>query len=155
VKLRYSLAETPTLSGLMQRSINILWKSFNSVWNGAGNNHLVRPSVHTFVADISASTGRNDFIFDIWFWHGDLYHVSPFQAYCTSTTCLPRDLEFFMFAIMKSFVTGETRYKSLCQSHVSKIKSFLPVAAETSLTKVWTDGRTDGQGDCNIAPSLW
>ena len=27
-------------------------------------------------------------------------------------------------------------------SHVSKIKSFLPVAAETSLTKVWTDGRT-------------
>ena len=31
---------------------------------------------------------------------------------------------------------GETRYKSLCQSHVSKIKSFLPVAAETSLTKV-------------------
>jgi hypothetical protein len=35
-------------------------------------------------------------------------------------------------------------------SHVSKIKSFLPVAAETSLTKVWTDW----QGDCNIAPSL-
>ena len=24
------------------------------------------PSVHTFVTDISASTGRNDFIFDIW-----------------------------------------------------------------------------------------
>ena len=52
---------------------------------------------------------------------------------------------------------GETRYKSLCQSHVSKIKSFLPVAAVTSLTKVWTDGqtdgRTDGQGDSNIAPT--
>ena len=38
------------------------------------------PSVHTFVTDISASTGRNDFIFDIWLWHGDLYHVSPFQV---------------------------------------------------------------------------
>jgi hypothetical protein len=36
------------------------------------------PSVHTFVTDISASTGRNDFIFDIWLWHGDLYRVSPF-----------------------------------------------------------------------------
>jgi hypothetical protein len=59
----------------------------------------------TFVADISASTGRNDFIFDIWLWHGDLYCVSPFQAYCTSTSCLPCDLEFFMFAIMKIFVT--------------------------------------------------
>jgi hypothetical protein len=51
----------------------------------------------TFVTDISASTGRNDFILDIWFWHGDLYRVSPFQAYRTSTSCLPRDLEFFMF----------------------------------------------------------
>ena len=52
----------------------------------------VRPSVHTFVTDISASTGRNDFIFDIWIWHGDLYPVSPFQAYRTFTSCLPRDL---------------------------------------------------------------
>jgi hypothetical protein len=32
----------------------------------------------TFVADISASTGRNDFIFDMWLWHGNLYRVSPF-----------------------------------------------------------------------------
>jgi hypothetical protein len=30
----------------------------------------------TFVTDISASTGRNDFIFDIWHWHGDLYPVT-------------------------------------------------------------------------------
>jgi hypothetical protein len=51
------------------------------------------PSVHTFVADISASTGRNDFIFDIWLWHGDLYRVSPFQVYRTSTSCLPCDLQ--------------------------------------------------------------
>jgi hypothetical protein len=58
-----------------------------------------------FVTDISASTGRNDFIFDIWLWHDDLYPVSPFQAYRTSTSCLPRDLEFFMFAVMKTFVT--------------------------------------------------
>jgi hypothetical protein len=34
----------------------------------------------------------------------DLYRVSPFQAYRTSTSCLPRDLEFFMFAVMKTFV---------------------------------------------------
>ena len=46
----------------------------------------------TIVTDISASTGRNDFIFDMWLWHGDLYHVSPFQVYCTSTSCLPCDL---------------------------------------------------------------
>ena len=26
-------------------------------------NHLVRPSVHTFVKDVSAATGRNDFFF--------------------------------------------------------------------------------------------
>jgi hypothetical protein len=24
-----------------------------------------------FVTDISASTGRNDFIFDVWLWRGD------------------------------------------------------------------------------------
>ena len=65
----------------------------------------VRSSVHTFVTDISASTGRNDFIFDIWLWHGDLYRVSPFQVYRTSTSCLQCDLEFFMFAVMKTFVT--------------------------------------------------
>ena len=51
----------------------------------------------TFITDISASTGRNDFIFDMWLWHGDLYRISPFQVYCTSTSCLPCDLEFFMF----------------------------------------------------------
>jgi tRNA A37 threonylcarbamoyladenosine biosynthesis protein TsaE len=65
----------------------------------------VCPSVHTFVTDISASTGRNDFIFDIWLWHGDLYRVSPFQVCRTSTSCLQCDLEFFMFAVMKTFVT--------------------------------------------------
>jgi hypothetical protein len=59
----------------------------------------------TFVTDISASTGRNDFIFEIWLLHGDLYRVSPFQAYRTSTSCLQYDLEFVMFAVMKTFVT--------------------------------------------------
>ena len=59
----------------------------------------------TFVTDISASTGRNDFIFDIWLLHGDLYRVSPFQVYRTSTSGLPCDLEFFMFAVIKTFVT--------------------------------------------------
>ena len=67
----------------------------------------VCPSIHTFITDtgISASIGRNDFIFDIWLWHGDLYRVSPFQVYHTSTSCLQCDLEFFMFAAMKTFVT--------------------------------------------------
>ena len=59
----------------------------------------------TFVTVILASTGRNDFIFDLWLWHGDLYCVSPFQVYCASTSCLQCDLEFFMFAVMKTFVT--------------------------------------------------
>jgi hypothetical protein len=35
------------------------------------------------------------------------------------------------------------------------VQSFLPVEAEISVTKVWTDGWTNGQGDCNIVPSLW
>jgi hypothetical protein len=72
------------------------------------------PSVHTFVTDISASTRRNDFIFDMWLWHGDLYRVSPFQAYRTSTSCLPRDLEFFMYSVMKTFVTDLTHIQKLC-----------------------------------------
>jgi hypothetical protein len=37
---------------------------------------------------------------------------------------------------------GDTRYKSPCQSHISNIKSFLPVEAEISVMKVWTDGQT-------------
>jgi hypothetical protein len=65
----------------------------------------VCPSVHTFVKDVSAATGRNDFIFDTLLWHSDLYRVSPFQVYRTSTSCLPRDLELFMFAVMNIFVT--------------------------------------------------
>ena len=48
----------------------------------------------TFVTDISASTGRNDFIFDIWLLHGELYRVYPVQVYRTSTSCLPCDLDF-------------------------------------------------------------
>jgi hypothetical protein len=47
----------------------------------------------TFVTDISASTGRNDFIFDIWLLHGELHRVSPFQVYRTSTSYLPCDLD--------------------------------------------------------------
>jgi hypothetical protein len=81
----------------------------------------------TFVTDISASTGRNDFIFDMLLWHGDLYRVSPFQVYRTPTSCLPCDLEFFMFAVIKTFVAD----------NISNIKSFLPVEAEISVTKVF------------------
>jgi hypothetical protein len=62
----------------------------------------------TFVTDISASTGRNDFIFDMWLWHGDLYRVSPFQVYRTSTSCLQCDLEFFMFAVIKTDISAST-----------------------------------------------
>jgi hypothetical protein len=31
--------------------------------------------------------------FDIWLWHGDLYCVSPFQVYRTSSSCLPCNLQ--------------------------------------------------------------
>ena len=31
---------------------------------------------------------------------------------------------------------GETQYKSPCQSHISNIKSFLPIEAEISVAKV-------------------
>jgi hypothetical protein len=34
-------------------------------------------------------------------------------------------------------VTCTVSYKSLCQSHISNIKSFLPVEAEISVTKVF------------------
>jgi hypothetical protein len=68
----------------------------------------------TFVTVISASTGRNYLIFDIWLWHGDLYRVSPFQVYHTSTSGLQCYLEF-----------------------LSNIKSFLPVEAEITVTKVF------------------
>jgi hypothetical protein len=37
-----------------------------------------------FITDISASTGRNDFIFDIWLWHGDF----PVQAFLVSFSLL-------------------------------------------------------------------
>ena len=62
----------------------------------------IRPSVHTFLTDISASAGRNDFIFDIWLWHGDLYRVSPFQVYRTSTSCLPCDLQMNEWGILST-----------------------------------------------------
>jgi hypothetical protein len=64
----------------------------------------VRPFTISF-KDVSVATGRNDFIFDTWLWHSGLYRVSLFQTYRTSNSCLPRDLEFFMFAVMKTFVT--------------------------------------------------
>jgi hypothetical protein len=54
---------------------------------------------------VASSMQKNDFIFDIWLLHGDLYRVSPFQVYRTSTSCLQYDLELFMFAVMKTFVT--------------------------------------------------
>jgi hypothetical protein len=66
-----------------------------------------------FVTDISASTGRNDYISDIWLWHGDLYRVSPFQVYCTSTSCL------------------------LCDLRIFHVFTFLPVEAEISVTKIF------------------
>jgi hypothetical protein len=59
----------------------------------------------TLVTDISASTGRNDFIFDMWLWHDDLYRVSPFQVYYTSTSCLPCDLR--MFHVLTAFSGNE------------------------------------------------
>ena len=65
------------------------------------------PSVHSHFRNryLSFYWKKWFYIFDIWLWHGDLYCVSPFQVYHTSTSCLQCDLEFFMFAVMKTFVT--------------------------------------------------
>ena len=91
------------------RSLNIKQQSINQWWFDIYYTPTHRegailqspcPSVHTFVTDIAASTGRNDLIFDIWLWHGDLYRVSPFQVYRISTSCLQCNLEFFMFVYM-------------------------------------------------------
>jgi hypothetical protein len=71
----------------------------------------------TFVTIISASTGRNDFIFDIWLWHGNLYRVS------TGSRCAV-NLE-----------RGDMVQVSMPKPYIK-------------------DERTDGQGDCNIAPTL-
>ena len=60
----------------------------------------VYSSVHTFVKAVSAATGRNDFIVDTWLWHSLHFPRLP-----TSTSCLPCDLEMFMFAVMKTCVT--------------------------------------------------
>ena len=58
----------------------------------------------TFVTDISASTGRNDFIFDIWFLHGD----SPFQVTVITKT--------FSLWLHKSLVcTFQPVYNDLCR----------------------------------------
>jgi hypothetical protein len=64
----------------------------------------------TFVTVISASTGRNDFIFDIWLWHGDLYCVSPFQVYS------PVEAEI---TVTKVFITANMKNsKSHCKQEV-------------------------------------
>jgi hypothetical protein len=60
----------------------------------------------TFVTDISASTERNDFIFDIWLWHGDLYHVSPFQALSNIKSFLPVETEI---SVTKVFITANMK----------------------------------------------
>ena len=43
---------------------------------------------------------------------------------------------------------GETRYKSPCQSHISDIKSFLPVEAEISVTKVFITANMKNSKSC-------
>ena len=60
---------------------------------------LQSPCNHLVVKDVSAATGRNDFIFDIWLLYGELYSVSPFQVYRTSTSCLPYDLNFLVMSV--------------------------------------------------------
>lgn len=50
----------------------------------------------TFVTDFSISTGTNGLLFNIQLWHRDLYHVSPLQISCPSTSCLTIHLEIFL-----------------------------------------------------------
>ena len=52
--------------------------------------HLVRPSVWKIcVALLSAGVHRNDLIFGLKLYLGELYRVSPFQVFWSSTSCLP------------------------------------------------------------------
>jgi hypothetical protein len=67
----------------------------------------------TFVTVISASTGRNDFIFDIWLWHGDLYRETRYKSPCQNH-----------ISNIKSFLPVEAEI------------------THSLVTKVWTDGRT-------------
>jgi hypothetical protein len=46
-------------------------------------------------------------------------------------------LEEMILILIHDIWKGETRYKSPCQSHISNIKSFLPVEAEISVPKVF------------------
>jgi hypothetical protein len=101
--------------------LSFYWKKWFDIWLWHGDLYRVSPSqvyrtstsclqcdleffmfavMKTFVIVISASTGRNDFIFDIWLWHGDLYRVFPFQVYRTSTSCLPCDLQMNEWGIL-------------------------------------------------------
>jgi hypothetical protein len=77
----------------------------------------------TFVTVISASIGRNDFIFDIWLWHGDLYRVSPFQVYRTSTSCLPCDLYIIFHVDRQSdFLQNFRVARSCCADHFYPVR---------------------------------
>ena len=53
-------------------------------------------------------------VFDMWLWHGDLYRVSPFQVYCTSTSCLPCDKRIF-HVLQHFLVMSVETYTSLTQ----------------------------------------
>jgi hypothetical protein len=63
----------------------------------------VRPFVHPFTLLKMSQLLLEEMILFFYtrLWHSDLYRVSPFQAYRTSTSCLQCDLVFFMFAVIK------------------------------------------------------
>ena len=51
---------------------------------------------------------------------------------------------------------GETRYNSPCKSHISNIKSFLPVEAEISVTKVFiTANMKNSKSHCKQEVDVW
>ena len=70
----------------------------------------VSPSVHTFVTDISASTGRNDFIFDIWLWRGDLGY--PWLVLCLPFPGLPHIYFLFTVRLIIFHVCGNENFRN-------------------------------------------
>jgi hypothetical protein len=105
-------------------------------------NHLVRPSVRLSVR----SHFRNrylSFYWKKWFyiWYLALaWWIVP----CLPFPGLPHI--YFLFTLR---LTNER--VGVFLSQISNIKSFLPVEAEISVTKVWTDGQTDRRTDKVIA----
>jgi hypothetical protein len=85
-------------------------------------NHLVCPSVHTFVTDISASTGKNN------------YTPAPRRVYCFTSV----RLSFCLSVRPRHFSSHQKRfprYEALIWSMWPNIRSLPSIVAEKNVTK--------------------